>query len=402
MAISSRALLEQLTSGQPVSGFPPDAVEKARALAAAPAQAPSAEVEALPLPLALAVLDASVRARSPELALALGSAAARDLARAAKRALYQLRTSGVTVPEAPATPRAPAPTPAPSPAEALPAVATALAGTGDFALLLARPVRGGLEVLQLLLSDEVGVREVSRMDLPRGGYSKLVKQLRRDEQLPTLELTTSEATDEVALAAGRNLGTRTPFPQGLETVLRHLGVQPRVETEPLPPPTPEDVRLSNEGQTLHQEPEVAAWYPPERELRVLSERLAVVETSPLALSDVQRAEQILTSVRAQAHAFFTEPMRQLYARRLWWMARFFERTGRAHAAEVARAEARRLFQGELSPFPRFAEALFEKVLRMPSQPGVEAGAGEGVSGPAEPGGSAPPAERRSPGGILLP
>jgi hypothetical protein len=398
MAQTPRALLDQLTSGQQLSGFPPEAVEQARRLAAAPAGAAAADVEALPELLALAVLEASVRARSPELSAALGGSRRKELARAARRALYKLRSAGVEVPE----PTAPPPAASVAPAEEpLPATTTAMAGNGQLAVLIPRVVRGGVEGLEFFISDETGVLEVSRLDLSRGGFLKLLRNLRRDRRLPTVELTAEEARDEVAMAAGRNLATRTPFPRGLDVALRHLDVQPRQEEAPLPAPTPEDARLASEGAALHTEPEIAAWLPPQQELRVLAEKLQQVDTSPLALSDVQRAEHVEATLRAQAHAFFTEPMRRLYARRLWWMARFFERTGRAHVAEVARAEARRLFHGELAPYPRFAEVLFEKVVR-PAAPGPGEGAGAAGEPATEPAAGTRPGERRSPGGIILP
>ncbi|HME90712.1 MAG TPA: hypothetical protein VKE49_04760, partial [Myxococcaceae bacterium] len=72
-------------------------------------------------------------------------------------------------------------------------------------------------------------------------------------------------------------------------------------------------------------------------------------------------------------------------------------------AQLARAEARRLFHGPTEPFSRFGEFLFEKVLwlsqraragEMPQTPGP----GE-TTAPQQPQASG---ERRSPGGLILP
>jgi hypothetical protein len=82
------------------------------------------------------------------------------------------------------------------------------------------------------------------------------------------------------------------------------------------------------------------------------------------------------------------------------MADFFERTSRASAAQVARAEARRLFHGPEEPFSRFAEFLFEKVLASAL---VQAAAQGQAPGPTPPAAPAPStAERRSPGGLIIP
>ena len=69
-------------------------------------------------------------------------------------------------------------------------------------------------------------------------------------------------------------------------------------------------------------------------------------------------------MESASEEFQTPAIRQLYGRRLWLMADFFDRTGRAEPAAIARAEARRMFHsapGMLSPF---VVRLFEKVLAL--------------------------------------
>jgi hypothetical protein len=159
---------------------------------------------------------------------------------------------------------------------------------------------------------------------------------------------------------------------------------------------------------LHREPEVAAWLPPEPELKRLALRVDEVRTSPLALSPEQQAEALRERVRGQAEEFFDPARRRLYARRLWTVASGMERRGAEHEARVARATARRMFHGAPGLFPPFAEQLFGKVLALMARspaaggaaPGDASSSGEG-SGPAS-GPEAPPGERRSPGGLILP
>jgi hypothetical protein len=98
-----------------------------------------------------------------------------------------------------------------------------------------------------------------------------------------------------------------------------------------------------------------------------------------------------------AQAFFTPERSHLYARRLWLLADVLQRTQRAHAAEVARAEARRLYHQAPGGFSRFAEALYTKLLQ-PQAP-LPPAAQPDKAAPSAP---ALPTERRSKGGLILP
>ena len=180
-------------------------------------------------------------------------------------------------------------------------------------------------------------------------------------------------------------------------MLRRLEVLPAVSAaEPLSVPEDGDAGLALEAAQLHEEPELRGWLPPEGELKVLAARVQEVQTSPLALSEQQRAEQLEERVRAMAQAFFTPERSRLYARRLWLTADVFERSGRMHLAQVARAEARRLFHQAPGVFSRFAEALYTKLLQPLARPGNASAAPD-----AAPAATAT-AERRSKGGLILP
>ncbi|MFP2933963.1 hypothetical protein ACLESO_54340, partial [Pyxidicoccus sp. 3LG] len=318
------------------------------------------------------------------------------------------------------SPRAPA---APA-SESLPAMATVITSAGERALVLGRALKGGgVEMVQALVSDVEGVVELRLGEKNRGNWRRLLKE--GLERGGTVELPQHEAAALLAEAAGLNLRTHTPFPPDLDVALRHFGVQPQVEPTVLPPPEPEDVRRAMEGDRLHETPELSAWLPPEPDVKRLLQKLDEVMHSPLALSDVQRQDQLQAAVRTVARDFFsaghgaqgTPDARQRYAVRLWRMADFFERTARPKEADVARGEARRLFHGADEPFSRFAERLFEKVLALVAAAGARAGAAQGVPAtPASGGGAqgahgaaqapeaapAPSQERRSPGGLILP
>jgi len=175
------------------------------------------------------------------------------------------------------------------------------------------------------------------------------------------------------------------------------------EAPPLPVPEDGDAVLAVESARLHGEPEVAAWLPPEPELRRLALKVDELRTSPLALTPEQQTQALRERIRAQVEAFFTEARRHLYARRLWAVAEGLEGRGAVEPARMARATARRLFHSTPETLPAFVETLFTKVLALMSRrPGAE-GPGAPGAAPAEPASpGSTPAERRSPGGLILP
>lgn len=399
-----RSLLDALRAGTPLPSFPADAVEAARALVGNPGAASPAAVEPLPEALAAAVLEAAVLEGQPALPEALSASPVKPLAKAAKKALYRLRSRGVAVPEAPRPAAPEAPRPAATP-EALPGLVSAMTSQGERGLVLARVLRGsaGVEMVQAQLSDVRGVVALQLGDKSRANWRKLVKEGLAHGGI--VELPAAEAAALLAEAAGANLRSHTPFPAGLDVALRHFGVQPQGEPTVLPPPEPEDVRRALEGDVLHATPELASWLPPEGEMRRLVQKVDEVVNSPLALSDVQRQEQLQQAVHSVVREYFTPELRQRYALRLWRMADYFERSGRPREAEIARGEARRFFHGELEPYSRFAERLFDKVLALVAASGMQAGGPRTPAAAPSGSGPAPEAaahERRSPGGLILP
>ncbi|RKI34464.1 hypothetical protein D7Y27_33510 [Corallococcus sp. AB004] len=387
-----RPLLDALRAGTPLPAFPEADVAQARKLADEVGSATPAAVEALPEALAGAVLEAAVLAGQVALPEALSASSVKPLAKAAKKALYRLRSRGVTPAEAPReAPTAPAP-------ETLPTLVTVVSSAGQYGLLLTRVVRGGVELLQVIASDEQGVLELNRTEQSRGDIRRILKHGLKNGF--GMEVSREEGARLLAEAAALNLSTRTPFPPDLEAALRHHGVQPIHVPEPLPAPEPDDVRHALEGDQLHATPEIAEWMPPDAEMRGLMEQVQALVSSPLALSGAQRQEQVRQRVLEAARAYFTPEVRQRYARRLWRMAAFFDATGRALQASIARGEARRLFHGLDEPFSLFAETLFAKVVVLAAA-GAQAQAAQGATAPeALP--AALTGERRSPGGLILP
>lgn len=391
--MASRSLLDQLLGDGDVAGFPSSDLDAARAAVRDPARADPERIGALPLPLAEAVLQASVRQKLTSLAEALAMAGNKPLAKAAKKALYQLRSSGVEVqtPKHAAEEKAPL---APEREEDFPCFLSPVSGTGERAILLHHLLGTRIETLYVVMSDEHGAVESVVGETSRGKFAKMVKML-RGEQRADVEIPLEQARRIVGEAAALNLATRSPFPQGFSEAMRHFDISPAERPFEVPPVEEGDLRLTLEGATLHDQPEIATWMPSEGDLKVLAQKFAAVESSLIELTPGQRADQFRQTIRDQARASFTPQVRAVYARRLWAMAEVFDYSKREHPAQIARAEARRLAHDPNEPFSRFAEMLFEKVFRLMATPPGTPIAGEPVPEADRPG------EKRSPGGLIL-
>ena len=393
-----KKLLAALVSGAPAElPFDAAAVERARAFAQDPANAPPEEVKALPHELLDAVLEAAVQKRASKLAEALAAAPEKAVQKAGKKAVYRLRSAGEKV-EVPKPPAAEPPRHEEA-VEELPSVLTGVTGTGERALFVARTGRRGFELTQLILSDEHGVIHLSGGRASRSAYRSQLREIRAGHVAPAVGISRDRVREELNEAVGLNLRSRTPFPDGLDELVRVYEVIPLEELPPLPQPEPEDASLAVDAHALHAEPEIQAWLPPEKELRVLGERMEQVIHSPLELSEAQRSSQLTESFHKAAEDFFTLEMKKLYARRLWRMAEQFDVTGRQSQARLARAEARRLFHDAPGLFTRFGEELFTKVLELTRR--AQAGKKLPEPGPQEPP-KVEPQEKRSPGGLIIP
>lgn len=339
MTTTPRELLATLRAGT-ATALPYSAAEVATAQAVIRGEAQ--DITELPEPLALAVLESLVQRGDVSGVERLAGASSAVLAKAAKKARYQLKSRGLHLPE---------PTKAvvleSALAEEPPGLLGAITGNGERALLVARPAARGLELIQAVLSDELGVTRLEVDAASRGAYRKHLEALSREPYAP-IQISFAEAKSRLARAAALNELSRRPFPEGLADALRHLGLTPRREEDAIGEPTPEDEALAADAAALHDEPELAAWMPPEAELRALA------NTADASLEAV---------LRAAAPAFLSPAMRSLYGRRLFEMGEYFSRSGRAGPGAVAGAEGRRLWHHAPGP-SRFIEALFAKVLRL--------------------------------------
>lgn len=345
-----------------------------------------------------ALLAKEVKAKRTELIEKLALSAHKNVARAAKKAAYQLRSSGVAI-EAKKPEAAPAPV---AKKEEWPALMSVVAGTGETAMFVVRPQRGGrLNTWRAVVQDETGIVLFERIEFRRGDYRKAVERVTGRGE--AYEVPVERALSELGRGLALNEKHMHPLPQGAAEVLMMLGVEKNEQPREVPKPSADDLKTVARSATLHDH-DAAGWLPSQEALKLLDQRIQEVLTSPLQLSEVQKSEQMHQKAQVSAKEFFTPEVRQVYAGRLLKLAEYYGIAGKKELAELAAATAHVLAHQE-GPTP-FGERLFSKVIdasleaQAQAQANTEAAAAATQGAPEVP--RLAPPMARSPGGLILP
>jgi hypothetical protein len=297
-----------------------------------------------------AALDAALRefaaahgaAALPVLTALADEAAARDLRRGARRALYRLSQQGVVAPAKPA----PRPVVERRPERAVRGWFSGIDGTGSRAVwVLFESAFGGAALASLIVNDTAGILDVAGGEITKRRLKEELKSLRASQKLPWVEVEPARAVGAVteALALHATLGTSPPaaferWKARFESAatgtpqLQHEGGAGTRATEP-------DPHLIDRAGELLALPELASWFlDPES---VQSESLALLEAreSRLVVSDQIKAEREQAIVAAIVERELTPAVRMRWARRLDEMAFVFDATGRPEPGAIARATA---------------------------------------------------------------
>jgi hypothetical protein len=305
-----------------------------------------------PLP---AVVEALSTMATPEAAAVLGQIAAtteaKDLQKAARRALYRLKTMGVN------TESVPSREPRKSVLEVpkLPVVA-ALASQIDFdgnrALYIARrrPF-SGLVFVSLIIHDQRGVIECNALPVTKKDLTQMVAGIRADDRLTHVELPPTYAQQLVEEGYQRNLATGTPTPrdfQGLRDVLGapdapwnkrpiyHVVSSEEIRGQP--------IWLSQAPQLLEVK-ELQGWHLPPEVVHKYREEIKRTADSPLIVSQALQQERVETVQKRTLREIFDAETCALYGARLEEMAYLLWQTKRPDEAKRALASALAL-QGE--------------------------------------------------------
>jgi len=344
-------------------------------------------VAGLAAPLRARVLREAAAARHSALLVEVARSADKAAAKEAKRAIHLLRARGVAV-EVPRAEPAPAPGPAPEPATAW---ASSPDGYGDRILFFPVSGRGGGSLVQVVISDEEGMREAQLVPLGKRGFRRVLDELAATRMVLVGEVPRSWARGAVTAALDLNARGSRPVPEGWNEVAVVLG--PSVAPQPSPgralAQDAEAAALVSRSAELLDLSEVAPWIPGEEELRALSLRLDEISVSPLYLDEAQREASGRSAVVDAIRAYWTAERRWRVAGRLFELAWLLRGAGRGDQARLAAATGAAMESDAPLESVPFCYALFEKVvrfLRRDRRNREETG----------------DATRRSPGGIILP
>jgi hypothetical protein len=344
------------------AGVPREDAARASRLVLGISKAKADGVLTLPPPLALAVLRAAAAAGRADILAAAGAHPSKGVSKEAKRALYLLKSRGVSVPE---VQRPLASPPPPSPEPAVPCYCSAIDGQGECALWLARVVPGkGVEVAQAVVSDQMGLLELHIGMLGRKEYRTLCRDLlERGRDMAVAEIGREEAKSIVAEARRLNDASGQVLPEGTDAWLARIGpAAPPADPAAAFPPLPEEeeqAAVRDSGQ-LHELPLVRGWLADESSLRRLAQKLDAIAVSSLYVDELQRAESAAAAVRDAVTAYFDEPRRAIWSRRLLTLAGHLAAAGDPLHARFAAAAARALRAGVDPVLIPFARLLVEK------------------------------------------
>jgi hypothetical protein len=276
---------------------------------------------------------------------------AKEVQKAARRALYRLKTMGVethsvlpqqarkSVLEVPKLP-----------------VVLALASQIDFdgnrALYLARrrPF-SGLVFVSLILNDQRGVLDCNAFPVTKKDLNGIVTDIRADERLTHVELPAGYAQQLVEAAYQRNLSTGTPVPPDFQAFHDLIGM-PEVAWEQGPIYhliSPEEIRgqpawLGLSGQLLDIK-EFQGWHLPPEALQKYREEVKQTTESPIIVSQATQQERIEAVQKRTLRDLFPPDTCERYRSRLEEMAYILWQTKRMDEAKRALAAALAL-QGE--------------------------------------------------------
>jgi hypothetical protein len=330
--------------------------------------------QATPVPLP-AVVEALSTLATPEAATLLTQIAAqtnaKELQKAARRALYRLKTRGVDTESV----RVGEPRKSVLEVPKLPiviALASQIDFAGNRALYLARrrPF-SGLVLVNLIINDQHGVLDCHALPVTKKELTRLVADIRADDRLTHVELPATYAQQLVEESYRRNLSTGTPVPQDFQGLHDLIGM-PDTPWEQGPIYhliNPEEIRgqpawLSLSGQLLDVK-EFQGWHVPPEAVQSYREEVRRSADSLIIVSPALQQERQEGVQKRALREIFDPDSCARYRSRLEEMAYLLWQTKRPDEARRALASALAL-QGEgVDPAAHpFLRALFTRSVEM--------------------------------------
>jgi hypothetical protein len=330
--------------------------------------------QAIPVSL-FAVVEALSTMATPEAATLLTQIAAtmnaKEVQKAARRALYRLKTMGVDTESV----RVGEPRKSVLEVPKLPiviALASHIDFAGNRALYLARrrPF-SGLVLMSLIISDQHGVLDCNAFPVTKKELSRIIADIQADDRLTHVELPPTYAQQLVEESYRRNLSTGTPVPQDFQGLHDLIGM-PDTPWERGPIYhliNPEEIRgqavwLSLSGQLLNLK-EFQGWHVPPEAVQKYREEVRHTAESLIIVSPALQQERLEGTQKRALRAIFDPDTCTRYGLRLEEMAYLLWHTKRPDEAKRAFASALAL-QGEgVDPAEHpFLRALFTRSVEM--------------------------------------
>ena len=330
--------------------------------------------QALPVSLS-AVVEALSTMATPEAATLLTQVAAttnaKEVQKAARRALYRLKTMGVDTDSV----RVGEPRKSVLEVPKLPiviALASQIDFAGNRALYLARrrPF-SGLVLVSLIINDQHGVLDCNAFPVTKKELTRIVGDIQADDRLTHVELPPTYAQQLVEESYRRNLSTGTPVPQDFQGLHDLIGM-PDTPWEQGPIYhliNPEEIRgqpawLSLPGQLLDVK-EFQGWHVPPEAVQKYREEVRRTAESPIIVSPTLQQERLEAVQKRALREMFDPDTCARYRTRLEEMAYLLWQTKRPDEAKRAFASALAL-QGEgVDPAEHpFLRALFTRSVEM--------------------------------------
>jgi len=269
------------------------------------------------------------------------TAAAKELRKEAKRALYRLEQRGLAVP------REPAPSPAPLvTAPPLEGLVSPIDGRGDQLVWILKPRTDGVYHFFAVINDPEGMREAELNTVTRKGVRELRAELKRKHEIEFVDADARYCDflmhRAFAWARGRGAHMHGDYPGYRAQLLREPA------PEDLPPlilsrldaaEVRADEALRGQSRELVKEKEFRTWFLTRERLQPYLDAVREVESSPLVINEEQKKERIEAVVQRAVGELFAGEDGTSYARRLFEMAYFLFATSRRDAARLAVAAA---------------------------------------------------------------
>ena len=279
-------------------------------------------------------------AASVEALTALEASSDKLVRKEVKRSLYRLERRGVTIPQ-------PAPTqPAVTmPAPALEGYLSAVDGSGDQLVWLAKPRAGGLTHLFAVVNDPNGLGEVDLSETTRKALRAARQQLLERHEIRMIEVDWRYC--DFLIDRGMRWAAEKGQPVGGDypRLRSQLTKQPVTEMQPLifTRLDVEAVRaqpqLVTESAKLLEEKVFRTWCFDREALKPYIDEMLEAKSSPLILAPVQQEERFRIAVERAIEELFGGEMRLSWVRRLQEMAYFLHETGRPEQAKRGLAAA---------------------------------------------------------------